>query len=75
MFDIREVDARGLSCPLPVLRARKALMAIRSGGLLKLWADDPVAVIDIPHFCSEAGHEFIVMEEREDAHLYLIRRK
>jgi len=69
-----EVDARGLRCPLPVLKARKALFRLHRGGLLRLWADDPVAVVDIPHFCTEAGHEFIAMEERDDGQLYLIRR-
>ncbi|HDR29008.1 MAG TPA: sulfurtransferase TusA family protein [Rhodovulum sp.] len=69
-----EIDALGLRCPLPVLRARKALSQIDPGGVLRLWADDPMAMIDIPHFCREAGHEFIAMEERDGAQLYLIRR-
>ncbi|TCP42841.1 sulfurtransferase TusA family protein [Rhodovulum marinum] len=69
-----EIDARGLRCPLPVLKARKALEQLADGGLLRLWADDPVAVVDIPHFCKEAGHEFIAMEDCEEGQLYLIRR-
>ncbi|SIO26591.1 tRNA 2-thiouridine synthesizing protein A [Rhodovulum sp. ES.010] len=69
-----EVDARGLRCPLPVLRARKALEELGPGGLLRLWADDAVAVIDVPLFCRDAGHEFLAMEEHEGAQLYLIRR-
>lgn len=51
-----EVDARGLLCPLPVLRLRKRLMAVEPGQVLRLIATDPAAVIDVPHFCSEGGH-------------------
>ncbi|BAQ69658.1 sulfurtransferase TusA family protein [Rhodovulum sulfidophilum] len=69
-----EIDLRGLKCPLPVLRARKALAALAPGNLLRLWADDPVAVIDIPHFCREAGHELVGTEETGTATLYLIRK-
>jgi tRNA 2-thiouridine synthesizing protein A len=70
----REVDARGLICPLPVLRARKRLSEMPQGAVLRLLADDPVAVVDVPHFCAEAGHEFLRMEEIEGAQSYLIRR-
>jgi tRNA 2-thiouridine synthesizing protein A len=70
----REVDARGLICPLPVLRARKLLLEMPQGAVLRLLADDPVAVVDVPHFCAEAGHEFLRMDEVEGAQGYLIRR-
>lgn len=70
-----EIDARGLRCPLPVLKARKALDRLGHGGVLRFWADDPLAMIDIPNFCCESGHTFIAMEEREDGQLYLIRRR
>ena len=51
-----EVDALGLLCPLPVLRARKRLRALAPGARLALLADDPAAVVDVPHFCAEGGH-------------------
>ncbi|MFP4449440.1 MAG: sulfurtransferase TusA family protein [Rhodosalinus sp.] len=70
----REVDARGLICPLPVLRARKHLSQMEQGAVLRLLADDPVAVVDVPHFCAEAGHDFLCMEEVDGAQSYLIRR-
>lgn len=70
----REVDARGLICPLPVLRARKRLSEMPPGAVLRLLADDPVAVVDVPHFCAEAGHDLLCMEEAEGAQIYLIRR-
>ncbi|MBN2905994.1 MAG: sulfurtransferase TusA family protein [Rhodobacteraceae bacterium] len=75
MSDTCQIDTRGLRCPLPVLKARKALAGLPSGGMLTLWADDPIAVIDIPHFCTESGHSLIDVQEHDGAQLYLIRRK
>ncbi len=69
-----EIDARGLKCPLPVLRLRKALAGVAPGGVVRIRADDPVAVIDIPHFCAEEGHALIAAREMGDATLYTVRR-
>lgn len=70
-----EVDARGLLCPLPVLKARKALMRMSAGEELTVIADDPAAAIDMPHFCAEQGHEFLGAESGENgAARYRIRR-
>nr|WP_319247951.1 sulfurtransferase TusA family protein [uncultured Celeribacter sp.] len=69
-----DCDAIGLLCPLPVLRARKRLLAMRPGQVLRLLASDPAAVIDVPHFCAEAGHEFLSMSEADGGQIYLIRR-
>lgn len=66
----QELDARGLLCPLPVLKARKRLLAMEPGQVLRVLADDPAAVVDVPHFCAESGHEFLSGE----AGIYLIRR-
>lgn len=70
-----ELDVRGLKCPLPVLKARKRLTAMASKELLRLVADDPLAVIDVPHFCAEAGH--ILREQSSDAaaHVFVIEKK
>jgi len=54
-----EIDATGLLCPLPVLKVRKRLNAMAAGQVLLLRADDPMARIDIPHFCAEQGHDLI----------------
>ncbi|QRZ13303.1 sulfurtransferase TusA family protein [Paracoccus methylovorus] len=54
-----QIDARGLLCPLPVLRLRKRLMALPKGSRVTLLATDPAAVIDVPHFCAESGHRLI----------------
>lgn len=69
-----EIDAAGLLCPLPVLRARKRLLAMAPGRVLRLIATDPAAVVDVPHFCAEAGHEFLGAEAEGAAQAYLIRR-
>lgn len=57
------IDARGLLCPLPVLRLRKRLMALPPGGRVTLLATDRAAVIDVPHFCAESGHRLIGTRE------------
>jgi len=73
MWD-QELDAIGLLCPLPVLKARKRLKDMAPGAVLRLLATDPAAVIDVPHFCAEAGHELIGQGEDQGAQVYLIRR-
>ena len=70
-----EIDASGLLCPLPVLRARKCLRALAPGQVLRLITTDPAAVIDVPHFCAEAGHLLVATEALPGAQVYLIQRK
>ena len=69
-----DLDAKGLLCPLPVLKARKRLQALASGQVLRILADDPAAVIDVPHFCAEAGHELVETQHVADGHLYFIKK-
>ncbi|PQA88809.1 hypothetical protein CW354_07470 [Marinicaulis flavus] len=57
MDNIQELDARGYRCPLPVIRMEARLRRMAPGEKLLVRADDPVAALDIPHFCREAGHE------------------
>ena len=68
------LDCEGLLCPLPVLRARKALVAMSPGQILRLTATDRMAAIDLPHFCTEAGHRFLSAEEQGAVTAYLIER-
>jgi tRNA 2-thiouridine synthesizing protein A len=70
----RQLDLRGLACPLPVLKARKALLGLARGKRLLVEASDPLSAIDIPHFCAEAGHQLIATEKRGDAWIFLIER-
>ena len=60
------LDARGLLCPLPVLRLRKALLAIPEWGIVRLIATDRMAMVDVPHFCGQAGHAMIGMRDLGD---------
>lgn len=75
MNDISDtLDAIGLLCPLPVLKARKRLKSLSNGDILMLLADDPAAVIDVPHYCTEAGHTLLEMAEDGSVQTYLIRK-
>ncbi|MEO0990972.1 MAG: sulfurtransferase TusA family protein [Pseudomonadota bacterium] len=69
-----ELDARGLLCPLPVLKARKRLSALPSGSVLRVLADDPAAIVDIPHFCAEAGHTLAGQATDGDHQVYFIQK-
>jgi tRNA 2-thiouridine synthesizing protein A len=69
-----EIDATALLCPLPVLKARKRLKGMAPGAVLRLITTDPAAVIDVPHFCAEAGHALIDTQQNGTAQIYLIRR-
>lgn len=59
------LDLKGLKCPLPVLKTRKALSSLSGGDRLVVLTTDPMAEIDIPHFCQENGH-ILVSGERTD---------
>lgn len=69
-----ELDCEGLLCPLPVLKARKRLMAMAPGQILCLRATDGMARIDLPHFCGQAGHDYIEARDEGAVTLHLIRR-
>ncbi len=69
-----ELDATGLLCPLPVLKARKRLQSVAVGEVLVLRTDDPAAVIDVPHFCNESGHVLEHSQEDGPAMIWHIRR-
>ncbi len=68
------LDATGLLCPLPVLKARKRLKSLPDGAVLRILADDPAAVVDMPHFCAEAGHALLSHRQDGAQQTYLIRK-
>ncbi len=70
----REIDCEGLLCPLPVLRAGKVLRGMKAGEVLLVRATDRMAAIDLPHFCAQAGHDFLSAEQADGVGRYLIRR-
>ncbi|MCO6188138.1 sulfurtransferase TusA family protein [Rhizobium sp. L1K21] len=68
------LDLRGLKCPLPVIKARKKMRSLEPGHRLEVETTDPLAVIDIPHFCNEDGHSLEKTEKLESSHRFLIRK-
>nr|WP_299844883.1 sulfurtransferase TusA family protein [uncultured Roseovarius sp.] len=69
-----EIDARGLLCPLPVLKLAKRMKSLAAGDQARLLADDPAAVVDVPHYCAESGHELISVIEAQGGQVYLVRK-
>jgi len=69
-----ELDATGLLCPLPVLKARKRLKALSAGQVLRVLADDPAAIVDIPHFCFEQGHTLVKADTNAEPQVYFIAK-
>ncbi len=68
------LDARGLSCPLPILRTRKALARLEPGQVLEVRATDPGSVKDMEAFCRQAGHELVASSEEGGTYVFLLRR-
>ena len=74
MTEDNTLDALGLRCPLPVLKAKKRLKAMDAGQVLRIEADDPAAIIDVPHFCAEQGHTLLDQSRIGDALVFLVRK-
>ena len=70
----RILDAKGLNCPLPVLKTRKALRDVPLGELLTVLATDPASTIDVRHFCNLSGQELIESSEADGVYTFVIRR-
>jgi tRNA 2-thiouridine synthesizing protein A len=68
------LDLRGLNCPLPVLKSRRALAKMPPGTRLRALATDPMSAIDIPHMCNEDGHRLLSASEVEGRLEFLIER-
>jgi tRNA 2-thiouridine synthesizing protein A len=73
-FD-RELDARGLNCPLPILRAKKALNDMQSGQVLKIVATDPGAVKDFQAFSKQTGNELLSHAVTQQDFTFYLKRK
>ena len=69
------LDTSGLNCPLPILKAKKALNTLQSGQLLQVIATDPAASIDFAAYCAQTGHELV--EERREAErtVFVLRKR
>jgi tRNA 2-thiouridine synthesizing protein A len=68
------LDLSGLLCPLPVLKARKRLSQMQAGELLYVIATDPMAAIDMPHFCTEQGHLLLATEKADGKLVFTIKK-
>lgn len=72
-FD-QELDARGLNCPLPILRAKKALNALQGGQVLKIIATDPGSVKDFEAFANQTGNELLESSEQNGEFHFLMKK-
>lgn len=73
-FD-RELDARGLNCPLPILRTKKSLNEMASGEVLKIVATDPGSVRDFHAFCRQTGHELLADGTQAGEFYFFLRKR
>ena len=71
----REIDTRGLNCPLPILRTKKALSDMQSGQVLKIVATDPGAVKDFAAFAKQTGNQLLSSTETNQEFEFLMQRK
>ena len=71
----RELDARGLNCPLPILRTKKSLTDMTSGQVLKILATDPGSVKDFQAFSRQTGNELLSSETVDDQFIFLMKKK
>jgi len=71
----KELDARGLNCPLPILKAKKALAEMSSGQILHVISTDPGSIRDFQAFSKQTGNELLAYEERFQEYEYFIKRK
>ena len=69
-----ELDARGLSCPLPILRAKKAINGLEAAQTLKIIATDPGSVKDFEAFCKQTGNELLSSEAEGDEFIFYIKK-
>ncbi|MEZ5541118.1 MAG: sulfurtransferase TusA family protein [Pseudomonadota bacterium] len=69
-----KLDARGLNCPLPILRTRKALNQLASGALLEITTTDPGALKDMSAFCAQTGNRLVSSTETDNSFVFVIEK-
>ena len=75
MIAQKELDTRGLNCPLPILKAKKALADMHSGEVLKVLATDPGSMRDFQAFARQTGNELLEQETNNDEFIHFLRRR
>lgn len=68
------LDAKGLNCPLPILKTKKALQGIQIGQVLEVLATDPGSVADFQAFCRQTGNELVESNQHGDIYKFLVKR-
>lgn len=68
------LDVKGLNCPLPIIRARKAMQGLEIGAVLEIHTTDPASIRDFGALCRSSGHEVIDQSEAEGVYTFLIRK-
>ena len=71
----KEIDTRGLNCPLPILKAKKALADMESGQLLRVVATDSGSVRDFQAFARQTGNELVEQQTMGDEYIHVLRRR
>ena len=71
----RELDTRGLNCPLPILKAKKALAEMHSGELLRIVSTDPGSMRDFQAFARQTGNELVAQNSSADEFVHVLRRR
>ncbi|MEK8047054.1 MAG: hypothetical protein CFE46_16100 [Burkholderiales bacterium PBB6] len=71
----KEIDTRGLNCPLPILKAKKALADMPSGHVLKVVATDPGSTRDFQAFARQTGNDLVEQSEAEGEFIHFLRRR
>jgi len=71
----KELDARGLNCPLPILKAKKALAEMASGEILRVIATDPGSVRDFQAFARQTGNDLVGQSESDKEYTFFMKRK
>lgn len=69
-----ELDARGLNCPLPILRAKKSMNELSNGQIIRITATDPGSVKDFESFCKQTGNELLETAETNGEFVFIIRK-
>ena len=69
-----ELDTKGMNCPMPILKAKKAMNELAAGGLLKVLATDPGSVEDFSAFCRTGGHELVETSEADGVFTYVFKK-
>ncbi len=69
-----ELDARGMNCPLPILKAKKSLSALSAGEVLQIRATDPGSVKDLEAFCLQTGNELLSSSEVDGEFIFLLKK-